>query len=324
MTAGDLEGEGWGEVWKAAGGVYRVRLTGGRMVEAFLRGRLKRESRAGDRVVVGDRVRVAIVGGGGGGEGSWTIEEVAPRRTQVVRRSGPGRRAKVVAANVDRLVVVIAVVAPDPRREVIDRLLVLAEVDRVGALLVLNKVDLPGGAGVADELEELYTGVGYAVIRASAETGKGVALLAERLSEGLSALVGPSGVGKSSLLNAIDPTLDLRTGEVSARSQRGRHTTVASRLIALPRGGVVADTPGFADVGVWGVGEAEVERCFPEIARESAGCRFRGCHHAAEPGCAVRAAVEAGGIAPSRLASYHVLREEARHDARGGGRRDGG
>lgn len=311
----------WGEVWETTGGVYRIQLEEGRQVEAFLRGRVKREARAGARVVVGDRVRV--VSEAGADELTWTIEEVAPRRSQIVRRSGPGRKAKAVAANVDRLVVVASVVAPDPRPEVIDRLLVLAEADDVPALLVLNKVDLPGGAESAAALESLYRGVGYEVRVVSAETGVGLAPLAECLSKGVSAFVGPSGVGKSTLLNAIHPGLSLRTGDVSKRLKRGRHTTVSSRLIPLPGGGLVADTPGFADVGVWGVGEREVERCYPEIARRAEECRFRGCRHGGEPGCAVLEAVERGEVVRSRLESFRLLRDEARQDARHGGRRDG-
>ncbi len=308
----------WGVVWETTGGVYRVRRDDGREVDAFLRGRLKREARAGDRVVVGDRVRVSPESDAP--DASWTIEEVGPRRTRIVRRSGPGRKPKAVAANVDRLAVVVSVTAPDPRLEVVDRFLVLAEGDDVPPVLVLNKVDLPGGDAVAGELGRLYEDVGYPVLRTSAETGEGIEAFGTLLAEGVSALVGPSGVGKSSLLNAVQPGLSLRTAAVSKRLERGRHTTVSSRLIPLPGGGLVADTPGFADVGLWGVGEDEVQRCFPEIAAAAEACRFRGCRHGDEPGCAVTEAVAEGRIAASRVASFRVLRDEARQDARRGRR----
>ena len=312
----------WGDVWGSLGGVYRVRLEDeGTEVEAFLRGRVKRQARAGDRVVVGDRVRVGTEVQGD--EEVWTIEEVAPRRTQIVRRSGPGRKPKAVAANLDTLIVVVSLTAPDPRLEIVDRFLVLAEVDEVPAVIVLNKTDLEGVADLADRLETLYAGIGYPVLRTSAETGEGIEALGALLSSGLSALVGPSGVGKSTLLNAVQPGLELRTGEVSKRLGRGRHTTVAARLVPLERGGLVADTPGFGEVGLWGIGEAEVERVFPEIAERAAGCRFRGCRHVEEPDCAVKAAVKSGDVAPSRVASFRVLCDEAREDRRSGRRPTG-
>ncbi len=309
----------WGDVWGSLGGVYTVRLDdGGAEVEAFLRGRVKRQARAGDRVVVGDRVRVVTEFQGD--EEVWTIEEVAPRRTQIVRRSGPGRKPKAVAANLDRLIVVVSLKAPEPRLEIVDRFLVLAEIDEVPAVVVLNKIDLDGAEALANELEPLYAGVGYPVLRTSAESGAGIEAFGALLSSGVSALVGPSGVGKSTLLNAVQPGLRLRTGEVSKRLGRGRHTTVAARLIPLERGGLVADTPGFGEVGLWGIGETEVERVFPEIAARAAECRFRGCRHLEEPDCAVKAAVEVGELAASRLASFRVLRDEARQDARAGRR----
>lgn len=311
----------WGDVWGSLGGVYRIRLADGSEVDAFLRGRVKREARAGDRVVVGDRVRV--VRETQGDEDAWTIEEVAPRRTRIVRRSGPGRKPKAVAANVDRLVVVVSLRSPDPKLEIVDRFLVLAEVDDVPLLVVLNKVDLPGAEEVADLLEALYAGVGYDVLRTSAESGLGIEALGARLREGVSALVGPSGVGKSTLLNAIEPGLQLRTGEVSRRLGRGRHTTVASRLVPLEQGGLVADTPGFGEVGLWGLGEREVEGAFPEIADRASHCRFRGCRHREEPDCAVKEGVENGEIAASRLASFRALSDEARQDARSGRRPTG-
>lgn len=129
---------------------------------------------------------------------------------------------------------------------------------------------------------------------------------------GTAALIGPSGVGKSSLVNRLHPELELRTGELSRRGGRGRHTTVESRLVPLACGGVVADTPGFGDVGLWGVAPDDVEACFPEIAEHGEGCRFRRCTHVSEPDCAVRAAVERGDVAGSRYRSYVGLREEAK------------
>lgn len=296
-----------GMVHGAGGGVYRIVLDDGRTVEASLRGRLKRERRTGDRVVVGDRVEVAPVD-----DGSFTVEAVAERVSEIVRSGPGGRRPKVVAANLERLVVLVAAAEPEPRTEQIDRLLVIAEAGGVAAVVGINKVDLPDTGTTVARLRSLYEAVGYPVLAMSAADGTGLEAFRGVVCDGSSALVGPSGVGKSTLLNAVEPGLGLRTGELSGKVRRGRHTTVASRLIRLSCGGLVADTPGFGDVGVWGVEAETLEACFPELPSLAEGCRFQDCAHLAEPDCAVRAAVEAGGMAESRYESYRVLMEEAR------------
>lgn len=287
------------------GGRYDVVLENGERVEASMRGRLKRQARTGDRVVVGDEVTVARAGDDGA-----TIESVAPRRSQVVRRSGPGRHAKVVAANVDRVLVVVSATDPLPRPEVIDRLLVLAEADDLDAVLVVNKVDLDDARSSVASLRALYEPLGYPVLPVSATGGIGLSSLAEILSRGVSVLVGPSGVGKSSLLNALEPGLTLRTGAVSERDGRGRHTTVSARLLPLRTGGLVADTPGFAEAGIWGVEAGGLDHCFPEFRALREECRFRGCSHLAEPGCAVLAALEEDAVAATRYSSYRAMRDE--------------
>lgn len=294
-----------GVVVEAGGGVYQVRLDSGERVEAALRGRLKRERRTGDKVVIGDRVGVIPQGD------VWAVETVAERDTELVRRGLGGRRAKVVAANVRRVLVVVAARDPDISLQLVDRLLVVAEASGVGPVLVVNKVDLPGAADVAEELATLYGGIGYPVLPVSAATGEGMDALAEALRRGTSALMGPSGAGKSSLLNRLHPELELATGGLSRKTGRGRHTTVSSRLIPLECGGAVADTPGFGDVGLWDVDPEEVAHHFPEFVELEPGCRFRGCAHLQEPDCAVRMAVEEGAVAQSRYRSYVTLREEA-------------
>ncbi|MDT8341772.1 MAG: ribosome small subunit-dependent GTPase A [Longimicrobiales bacterium] len=297
-------------VTASGGGGYDVRLDDGATVHAVLRGRLKQEARTGDRVVIGDRVRVrpAEASAPPDGPEGWVVEAIEPRRTQIVRRSVRERRPKVVAANVDRMLAVVAARAPEPRLRQLDRLLVIAEANGVAPVVLVNKVDLPGGPEVAARLSEVYRDAGYPVLAVSAHTGEGLEALRARLSDGVSALVGVSGVGKSSILNALAPGLDLRTGELSRGSRRGRHTTVRARLLPLPGGGMVADTPGFGDVSVWGVPEDAVEACFPEIQALAGGCRYRGCAHLAEPGCAVRDAIAEGRLAPSRWESYAALR----------------
>jgi ribosome biogenesis GTPase len=293
-----------GIVYGSEGGVYTVRVPSGEMVDASLRGRLKREARTGGKVVIGDRVEVVTKP-----DGTSTIEEVAPRESQVVRRGPGGRRAKVIAANVDRLVVVAAAARPEPRQVILDRFLVVGESNDLELALVMNKLDLDGDH-VAD-LTRLYREVGYRVLGTSAVTGEGLDALEDLLSMGTSALVGPSGVGKSTLLNAIQPGLGLRTGELSHREGRGRHTTVSARLIPLRCGGLVADTPGFYDVGVWGVDQRALEGCFPDFHPFREECQFRGCSHLHEPNCGVQAALARDAIDEGRFQSYRMLVEEA-------------
>jgi ribosome biogenesis GTPase len=293
-----------GRVHRSEGGVYRVVLESGEEVSASLRGRLKKEARTGDKVVVGDEVTVLM-----DPDGSATIEAVRPRSTQVVRKGPGGRRPKVVAANVDRLVIVGAVARPELRQTLLDRLLVVGEANGLEPVVVLNKMDLWRGT---PPLAALYQRLGYLVIPTSAKDGTGLKRLKELLCEGISAMVGPSGAGKSSLLNAIQPGLSLRIGDLSEKQGRGRHTTVSGRLIPLDCGGLVADTPGFSEVGVWGVERRELEGCFPEFASLRDACRFRGCTHLHEPGCRVEEAVQAGEIDPDRFESYRVLHGEAK------------
>jgi ribosome biogenesis GTPase len=297
-----------GRVFGSEGGVYRILIESGEEVEASLRGRLKRQARTGDKVVIGDEVDVRR-----DADGSVTIEEVHPRRTQVVRKGPGGRRPKVLAANVDRLVIVGAVARPETRQAIFDRLLVIGEANGLEPVLVLNKVDLLDGEGSPGvfPLSALYSGLGYRVLETSVKNGRGLDLLKEVLCQGVSALVGPSGVGKSSLLNAIEPGLGLRIGALSERQGRGRHTTVSGRLIPLTCGGLVADTPGFTDVGVWGVEARELEGCFPEFSFHRDSCQFRGCTHLHEPGCRVRDALQDGEIDPGRFEIYRVLHDEA-------------
>jgi ribosome biogenesis GTPase len=276
-------------------------LDDGTRVVGTLRGRIKQTP---GQVVIGDRVVVHREAD------AWTIERVEERTTELVRRSRGGSARKVLAANLDHVFAVVALVDPPATTELVDRLLVLIESSGMRPMLVLNKLDLEGAAGAAGSLVQLYEDVGIRALPVSAKTGEGLEPLRVALCQGTSALIGPSGVGKSSLLNALDPGLTLRTGELSAKSGTGRHTTVSSRLIELGCGGFVADTPGFGDVALWGVSMDEIAGCFPEFSRAEP-CRFRGCAHVREPDCGVRQAVEAGRIHESRYRSYRKLYDEA-------------
>lgn len=296
-----------GLVRTAVGGTYEVELYPGEssseVVEAVLRGRLKQEQRTGDAVVVGDRVTVLRHE-----DGSHTIEEVAARTSELARRA-PGRsgrhRAKVVVANVDQMVPVFAVTHPEPRLRMLDRFLVLGEANDLDAAIIANKVDL--GSDEVRAAFRAYESIGYPVLFTSAETGEGVDGVRELLHDRISVLAGPSGVGKSSLLNAMQPGLGLRTGQVSETVGKGRHTTVSSVLIPLEFGGWVADTPGLRELGLWGIEDADLDGCFPEMRPFLGACQFRSCSHTHEPGCAVLEAVDAGAVSQARYESYRAM-----------------
>jgi ribosome biogenesis GTPase len=289
-----------GIVLSRAGGRYRV-FADGVVREAALRGRMKHDRP--DSVLVGDRVQLALQADGGA-----TIERIHPRRSLLQRRS-PGRSHGVrpVAANVEQVVVVGATRTPEWDPGLIDRFTAVAEANRLPVLVVVNKTDLLPGA---EDLGEPYRRAGYPVLFTSVPLGVGVAELRQRLQGHASLFTGPTGVGKSSLLNAVVPGLRLRTREVSHRAGTGRHTTVAAEMHPLEGGGFVVDTPGLRDIGLWGLDPMEVTAAFPELA-EFPRCRFDNCRHRGEPGCEVAAAVERGALARSRVDSYRRLLAEA-------------
>ena len=256
-------------------------------------------------MVTGDRVSVLE------GQDVWTIESVEPRKTELVRRGRGGRNAKVLVSNLDRVFAVLALGQPPVSLDLIDRLLVLIEASGMSPILVLNKLDLDGAPTMASEFKSLYEGIDYKTLSVSAVTGDGLEPLRSEIMLGASVLIGPSGVGKSSLLNALDPELGLRTHALSRKSGGGRHTTVSSRMIRLTGGGLIADTPGFSDIALWEVVPEELASCFPEFSGPASMCRFRSCTHVEEPHCGVRTGVEEGQIYESRYSSYLKLREEA-------------
>lgn len=287
-----------GTVLERDGAVYRV-ATGDGPVRAVLRGKAKR---GGPRVVVGDVVRLEPEPGGQ----LFGIVDVEPRRSLLARRVPEGRGARPVAANVDHVFVVTATADPPPLAQLIDRLLVVAEANGIPAAVVVNKVDLDPGFA----LGERFRSAGYEVFRTSAVTGEGVVALRTALVGGTSVVTGPSGAGKSSLLNAIEPGLRLRTREVSARVRRGRHTTVSAVMVPLAGGGFLMDTPGFSEVGLWGIEVRDLAECFPEMRPLLGRCRYADCRHLSEPGCVVRTAVEEGKIQAGRYESYRALLAE--------------
>ncbi len=301
-----------GLVLATQSGFYDVLLDDGRQLRCVLRGRLKKEKRyTTDLVVVGDRVLVTPVG-----EREGAIEEVLPRKNALTRRA-PHRFKRfyqAVAANLDQLVVVLAAAQPDPSPGLVDRYLVLAEAKEIPPLLVCNKVDLTGEAKARERFAE-FEAIGYPVLYTSAVTGQGVEALREALTGKFSAVVGPSGVGKSSLLNAVQPGLELAVAPVS-KTGKGRHTTRHARLIPLEGGGYVADTPGIRELGLHDVEPEGFDRYFVEFEPYRRRCAFADCTHREEPGCAVREAVDEGKISERRYRSYLKLLEEAEDLAR--------
>ena len=296
-----------GLVLRARSGFYTIATDDGDIVEARLRGKVKRDRQTSDLAVIGDRVTVERLP-----DGTGAISTVAPRERRFSRRQ-PGPRGTwredVMVANPDLVAMVFAVDRPPPNPRLIDRFLVVAEYNEVPALLVANKVDLlPREA--AEAIFGPYERIGYDVVYASARAGIGVEDLRERLAGRLSIVTGPSGVGKSTLLNALQPGLQLATGEVSAvESGKGKHTTTHAELLPLegPRGGHVADTPGIRELGLFEIPATELAWCFPEFRDHLGSCAFNDCTHLHEPRCGLRAAVERGDVSEARYDSYRRL-----------------
>jgi ribosome biogenesis GTPase len=294
-----------GVVTSGTGGIWHVRTDAGEVREASLRGRLKQEGEQVLKLAVGDEVMLEPDVRGG----AWAIAEILPRRSSLARRApGTGRGERVLAANVDQVVVVFAAAKPEPHARMLDRFLVIAEGNDLPARVVLNKVDLVSEAHA--RWVEAYARAGYPVHLTSVKRGAGLEELHDALARRTSVLTGPSGVGKSSLLNALFPGLNLRVGEISESVNKGRHTTVGGFLHPLPGGGYVVDTPGLREVGLWALPAESLDRCFPEFRPHLGECRFGDCAHLSEPDCAVRAAVASGGISAERYGSYLTLREE--------------
>jgi len=292
-----------GLIVRSQSGFFTVQIQGGRLT-CRLRGRLKQGPRLGDIAAVGDRVRVTPQP-----DGSGSIEAVEPRLHSLVRLDPrpQGVYQQVILANPDQAVFVFACASPAPRLRMLDRFLVIAEKQKLPALIVANKIDLVA-AGRAEELFGFYPPLGYPVIYTCARTGEGVEQLRHRLLGQVSALAGPSGVGKSSLLNAVQPGLGLAVREISAAFHKGRHTTSVRELFELQGGGFVADTPGMRSLSLWDTTPEELDGYFPELRPLVAHCQFSDCHHLSEPGCAVRAALADGRIRPQRYESYLRLR----------------
>ena len=276
-----------------------------RRVTCILRGRLKRRDFQGDIIGIGDMVKYSPLP-----DGSGVIEEILPRHSELVRLDPTprGDYRQILLANPDQLVCVFACTHPTPHLRMLDRFLVIAEKQHLKAIIVANKLDLAGGMEEAEKIFGIYPSLGYPVIYTTALTGSGVEELRSVLIGKVSALAGPSGVGKSSLLNVLQPGLGLAVREISSRLEKGRHTTVVRELFPLKEGGYVADLPGLRRVALWDTQPEELDGYFPEIRDLVPQCQYNDCTHQNDPGCAVIKAVEEGRVSTARYESYLRLR----------------
>lgn len=281
---------------------------------ALLRGRVRLEgSEATNPIAVGDRVRYEAEGEVSE-QNPALITEVLPRSNYLIRKSvNLSKRAHVIAANLDQVVVAVSLYFPEIKLPFLDRILVTCEVYGIRAVIALNKVDLYRGE-VPEQIEafrKIYEGAGYKVIETSAKSGEGIEELRAECRDRLSLFSGESGVGKSSLIKAVDPSLDPKTGQISVSHLQGKHTTSLYEMYRLTGGGYIIDAPGIRGFGLIDLEKEEIAKYFPEMLRFADDCRFVPCTHTHEPGCAVKAAVDAGQISPERYNSYLGMLEES-------------
>lgn len=304
-----------GLVIKAISGFYTVRLdeneAGLVEIVAQLAGRLKQEWQQSSIVAVGDRVRVVE-----NEDGTGTIVEILPRKAVLsrTRPSPTGKRQsidqeQVLVANLDQVVFVFAAKNPSPNLRKLDRFLIVAEMNNLNVVICLNKIDLDP-KGKARQKLQIYEEIGYPVLWTSVPDNEGIDELRDTLSNKITVFSGSSGVGKSSLLNAIEPGLGLKVSTVSEATGKGMHTTRFAELYPLENGGYVADTPGIRGLALFDIEYTELDAYFKEMAPLVSQCQFSDCSHKHEPGCAIIGAVEDGRIAPERYDSYLRLREE--------------
>lgn len=315
-----------GTVAGGTGGVWRIVCDDGTERNAVLPGRLKKSDTgrradgsirrntmaAGElKLAVGDRVRLAR----DVRAQAWTLADILPRKSRLARRApGGGHGERVLAANLDQVIVMFAAARPEPHVRMLDRFLVVAEANDLAARIIINKVELVGESAARDAFADYPRG-GYPVHFISVKQHLGLDAVRDALDHRVSVMSGPSGVGKSSLLNALFPGLGLRVSEISESVNKGRHTTVGAFLHPLhpelgATGGAVIDTPGLREIGLWELPLRELDLCFPELRSIRQECRFADCAHVREPGCAVREAVRAGVVSAARFDSYQRLREE--------------
>ena len=289
-----------GIVIKSTGSRYRVLDEEGSTHECVLKGRFRVSGvRTTNPVAVGDHVTFD--------PGEGLIVALSPRRNYIIRKaSNLSRESQIIAANIDQAFLIITIKMPATPIEFVDRFLATAEAYRIPVVLVINKTDIYGEeeAGQALLIKSVYEKIGYRVMTISATEDNDLGALEEALANKTTLVSGNSGVGKSTLLNRLNPALSLKTGEISAYHEQGRHITTFPEMHPIPGGGYVIDTPGIRGFGVIDFDRREIYHFFPEIFRVSGKCRFNNCLHMDEPGCAVRDAVARNKIEPWRYKSY--------------------
>ncbi len=293
-----------GRVIQAQSGFFSVETDAGILV-CQLRGRLKKGRKQGDIAAIGDWVQVSEQEPGKG-----MVEEVEPRECMLYRMAPTprGEYQQIIIANPDQAVFVFSTAMPEPRLNMLDRFLVIAEKEEINSIIVANKIDLTG-MNKAREYFKRYQKIGYQVLYTSVIKNRGIKALKKELIGKTNVFAGPSGAGKTSILNAIQPGLGLSVKEVSDANKKGKHTTVSRKLVALSEGGYVADTPGLKALDLWDITPEEVDGYFREISKVLFDCRFSDCTHTHEPGCAVIEAIKNKEIHPDRYRSYLRMRE---------------
>ena len=297
-------------VYKSTGSWYQLKTADGDFVQARIKGRLKIDSiTSTNPVAVGDIVEIEP---SEDAENTFNITAIEERKNYVNRRSPAHKHQHhIIASNLDQSVLVATLREPRTSQGFVDRFLVTCEAYHVPALVVLNKVDLyrDKEEEIAGQWIDMYEQIGYPVLLTSSADGTGIEALQSRLKDKVTLFSGHSGVGKSSLINAMMPELALRTKEVSGWSGKGMHTTTFAEMFDLPFGGQIIDTPGMREFGIVDISRQELSHYFPEMRDRLHGCQFNNCLHTDEPGCAVKAAVESGEIALERYLSYGAILE---------------
>lgn len=289
-----------GKIIKGIAGFYYVHVPEAGILECKAKGIFRKNKL---KPLVGDRVSVTLIAGE---EHKGNIEEILERKNELIRPA---------VANIDQAMVIFSLKSPEPNFNLLDRFLVMMEQKGLSCILVFNKCDL-ADEGQQKEIEEIYRVSGYEVIFVSAKYGKGIELLAEKLKGKTTTVAGPSGVGKSSLINLLQSEISMETGEVSEKIQRGKHTTRHSELILVDENSFILDTPGFSSLAVFDLEKEELEEYYPEFADWRRKCRFAPCSHTHEPDCAVKAALEAGKISRVRYENYLQIYQELKEKKR--------